>query len=393
MKTLCLLVLMIFITACDKEMDPQNARTFYQTCKESRSVDFSSVTSQSTCNGINLILAMYLSQDISTDGINYILFSVFKTNKGKIDWKAIENFREPVSGKTLGHIMAEYGGYSEIEELFKRYDKSELFYLRDRSGENIFHKLALNPISSIYLEKYCSEVPALRALMDQKNTFGLTPLELVASQRDFSKTLNFYGCHRKRQSMAALFAEYGMELSFSRQVVNYPELFDYMVPFLAGEREVAINSGANVQRLSLFELHKFSPAFGRFIMLDHEIYERFMSDSEIMLRMVDARVPENYGNRDVYGQNTFYYYASSKLDDRSLLKEIMKKTDFQNVNLRGETIYHVLAKNDRRKELKMALKKLENKNLLLLKNLDGKTALDICVGETCKILKKVTPVL
>jgi len=181
--------------SCDRGLDSMNAYNYYQKCKEAKNIDFSSITPHSTCNGINIILSIYLDEDsISSEGINYILYSVFKDKKGQLDWKAMESFREPGSGKTLGHIIAEYGDFSEIQEMFERYSKSNLIILHDTFDENIFHKLAQNSISDFYLKKYCAAVPALRELSSRVNIFNLTPAQVAVSKGNFSKAFSLYGC-------------------------------------------------------------------------------------------------------------------------------------------------------------------------------------------------------
>lgn len=391
MKILLFLLPLMFLTACDSKLDAERAREFYvSSCPEARTVAFEQLTSQNKCNGINIILAIFVDDSYLTSASrNYYLYTLFRDKKGKHDPKGMENFREPESGQTLAHIVGEYGYHADIRMLLDKYSKYEAFLLQDQTRENVFHKLARNKIlTRLSIDETCKSSASIRDMVHQRNAFGLTPVDLAASKKEINKVLDLYGCARTQQTMAPIFADYGPELAFNRNILNYPELFDYTIPYLLEKREMANpNFGYKTDRWTLFELYLMSPTFGSFITEDESLFQSFMSDEEIMNRIAITTHPDEFGRVDGYGQSTLFYYAASSLQERRLFNHILEKTNLELINRRGETIYHVMSKYGRRKELKAVLKKIPTLQLLEVKDLKGQTPLDVCTKETCKLLK------
>ncbi len=300
--------------------------------------------------------------------------------------KAMEKFREPLSGRSLGHIIGEYGDSGEIWKLISKYQFTDLLLFTDSHKENLFHKIVRNKgIKRLAMSTFCATSSNVIPMVDHKNSFGQTPLELAASLGRFDDLLELYGCQRTPQKMATFFAEFGVELAYRQDLAQYPELFEYLIPHLFSH---------STSSKSLFEFHYESEEFSQFISSEERFFDRYMEDPEISRRLVLKRYPLHFGRVDHYGQTTIFYYALSDLEDRELLESILKHTKLDQVNFRGETIFHLFSKTGRRKELKILLKHLPASDFLLRKNSAGATALDVCVdGETCRVLRRATPVL
>lgn len=401
------LMMLFLATGCYLNDDSIKAKQAYQKlCPESDRIPFEKLTSKSTCKGTNIIVAAFMNHEELKSIENKIggLRHLFRDAKGFHDWEAMEKFREPHTGRTLPHIIGEYGTWEDHDRVFWEYSLLNQIMQTDANGENYLHKLVRNQRSpQIYLGSNCdrfepgvteptSKSPRINRLVYQKNSFGQTPMDLAASLGDFNKVMNLYTCNPKPQEMAKIFAEYGAEFAFHGSLSLHPELYDYLIPFLFEKREsenVYFNN--KVDRWSLFELHFFSPSFSAFISQQEEIFDRFMDDREIMERLVlNLRLEHNW-HLDPYGQSMIYYFVSSDLTDSNFFKKILERTHLEKQNFRGETIFHVMSKRGKVKEMKEAIKRLTSTEILLIRDNQGRTALDVCKEKkNCDLLTKRT---
>lgn len=402
---LVLLMFLFIITGCHLGEEGLVAKQAYEElCPESRSIPFEKLTSKSSCKGINIIVAAFMNRDalralkISTYKLQYL----FQDARGFTDHEALENFRDPLTGKTLVHLIGEYGFWDEQISVFLDHNLYGSIMEIDSSGENYFHKFVRNKFVPVYYfgqectfydpgsNEITPHILRVGSLVYKNNNFGQTPMDLAASRGDFKKVWNLYECNPAPQQMAKIFSEYGADIAFQPRLSLYPELYDYLLPFLFEKKETEHSSfNGKTERWSLFELHFYSGRFAEFIKANERVFDFYMNDLEIMERLVMNIKRENDWQPDNYGQTSLYYYASSELDNSQLFRQIIERTKLDNQNFRGETIYHLMSKKGKVKQLKEILKRLPSRDILELKNTQGHRAYEVCLDQkTCDLFQK-----